>query len=207
MIFNKTQSKATLETVRGAGEYVSRQGTVYALLLVAFSLLVASICVPYYTDSTGSSSGVYGSGKDCLGFLGMNCDVVHVMPVLTILFTGLTLLLMTSRVTFPFLSKRLPMRMKNIGKSIDGFAAAILPCFVLATVFAVVTLGTQLGMPLSGTSLADQAKNSSSTTTFKDGMALSSAGVALIIVMFLFYTEIVGKLGYGIGRKLGLVKG
>jgi len=181
------------------GAYTSRQGIVYALLTLAFTLLIASICIPYYTDSTGSSSGVYGSGKDCLGFAGNQCGVIHAFPVLTILFVGITLLFMTSHVTIPYLSKiPVPSKIKVAVAKLESvstiFGLSVPIVLPLAFVFAIITLGTQLGMPLSGISLADQAKNSSNTTTFKDGMALSAAGVSLIIFAFLIQIEAAAKI-------------
>jgi hypothetical protein len=182
------------------GTYISKQSIVYLLLTLSFTLLVASISIPYYTDSTGASSGVYWSGKDCLGFTGMNCDVIHVFPVLTIIFVCLTLLFMTSHVNIPLLSKiPVPLRIKTsvakMKKASTVFGLSIPIVLPLAVLFAVITLATQLGMSLGGTSLADQAKNSSNTTTFKDGMALSASGVALVIFAFLIQIEAVAKLG------------
>lgn len=182
------------------GSETSKTAISYVLLTLAFALLVASICIPYYTDSTGMSSGVYGSGKDCLGFSGIDCDTMHTFPVLTIIFVGFTLLFMTSHVNLPLLSRipvpsKLKMSVSKLEKASTVFGMTVPIVLPLATLFGIVTLATQLGMPLMGVSLADQAKNSSSTTTFKDGMALSATGVALIIFVFLMQIEAAGKIG------------
>jgi hypothetical protein len=172
-----------------AGVVVSGDKSMYIMLISAVVLLIASMCVPYYTDSTGASSGVYGSGKDCLGFSGQDCMTMHALPVVTILFGALTIAFMAG---LPILDK-VP-RFRNLGQTYTAFGITIIPVLFLAMVFSVATLATQLGMPLSGSSLADQAKNSSSTTTFKDGMALSAASTALFVFVFIIKSEVISKL-------------
>jgi hypothetical protein len=181
---NKANQKA-INVLLNTGAWIASDKSVYFMLSVAVILLIASICIPYYTDSTGASSGVYGSGKDCLGFSGQDCMTMHALPVVTILFGALTIAFMTGMISLPRISK--------LGEKYTALGISIVPVLFLTTVFSIATLGTQLGMPLSGTSLADQAKNSSNTTTFKDGMALSAASTALFIFVFIIKSEIIGK--------------
>lgn len=177
------------------GDHVSKDGITYFFLIISFALMVASMCIPYYVDSTGTSSGVYGSGKDCLGFPGMQCDVIHTFPVLTTVFVGMTILFMSTHVSIPYLSKMvLKTGVSKLEKMLTGFGITIPVLLFMAMIFIVVTLGTQLGMPLNGSSLSDQAKNSSNTTTFKDGMALTATATALIIVCFLMQTQVLVNL-------------
>ncbi len=184
----KKTSEATKQVLVGTGAVIANDKSVYIMLATAVILLIASICIPYYNDSTGSSSGVYGSGKDCLGFSGQDCMTVHALPIVTILFGLLTIGFM---VGIPLLL-RFP-RVKKLGDTYTGLGITIIPILLLTMLFSVSTLGTQLGMPLSGISLADQAKNSSNTTTFKDGMALSAASTALFVFVFIIKTEIISK--------------
>ena len=185
----KRTSNATKNILATTGAVLSTDKSVYFMLTVAVILLIVSICIPYYTDSSGASSGVYGSGKDCLGFSGSECMTIHALPVLAILFGALTIGFMAG---MPLLI-RFP-RIKKLGETYTAFGISITPVLFLAMVFSVATLGTQLGMPLSGSSLAEQAKNSSSTTTLKDGMALSAAATALFIFVFLIKSEIISKI-------------
>ena len=195
----KTNQKAkTLLTTVGIA--LSNDGTAYFMLLMATILTIASICIPYYSDSTGASSGVYGSGKDCLGFLGQDCMTIQAFPVLTIIFGLLSVIFMASLHGMPILSRipiinRAVYPITNILSVFKGFGIAIIPLIILATLFSIITLVTQLEMPLSGSTLANQAKNSTSPTTFKDGMALSATATALFVYVFLIKTELLKKMG------------
>lgn len=189
MSYIKRTTEVTKNVLAASGAVLSADKSVYIMLAAAVALLIASMCVPYYTDSTGASSGVYGSGKDCLGYSGQDCMTMHALPVITILFGVLTIMFMAG---MPLLTS-LP-RVKKLGETYTAFGITVIPILFLAMIFSVTTLGTQLGMPLSGSSLAEQAKNSSNTTTFKDGMALSAASTALFIFVFIVKSEIVSKI-------------
>jgi hypothetical protein len=177
------------DTLSSTGISLSSNPMVYVMLIIAVVLTIASMLVPYYTDSTGASSGVYGSGKDCLGYSGQDCMTMHALPIVTILFGVLTILFMAN---IPILTST--SGVKKLGEKIPVIGITIIPVLFLAMIFSVITLGTQLGMPLSGVSLADQAKNSSNTTTFKDGMALSAASTALFVFVFIIKTGIISSI-------------
>lgn len=162
------------------GDFMSKQGLPYLLLAVALACMIASLVIPFYVDSTGASSGIYGSGKDCLGFMGMECDVIHAFPIVSIILLALVLILMPSK------SGRITLFNKRISITIPIV-------MFLAMVFTVITFATQLGMPLNGVSLAEQAKNSTITTTFKDGMALSATAMALVVLVCLMQTDVFRK--------------
>jgi hypothetical protein len=208
------ENLAGLNAIIVSGHHTSTNPLVWIMFIIAMILLIASICVPYYTDSTGAPNGVYGiqtnpTSKDCLGFLGDQCGVVHAFPVLTIVFIGLTVFCMASYLSIPFLSRLVPSKfagkVNTQTKKAEGPLAMLVPILMYLTLtFAIVTLGTQLGMPLSGGSLAEQAKNSSNNTTFKEGMALSAAGVAIIIVVVLFQIERISQFSHAFRQKFGL---
>jgi len=200
----KKTTEATGAVINGVGNIMSNDATLYLMLVTAFATIVASICIPYYTDSTGASSGVYGSGKDCLGFSSQDCMTMQAIPVLTAILVGLTVLFMSIHTSIPFLS-RLPSIIKTpiaqIEKIFQAFGMTVPVLLTLSAIFAITMLGTQLGMPLSGSSLTDQAKNSSSPTTFKDGMALSATGTALIIFVAIVQFGLISKIVAKITRK------
>ena len=208
-------TQATRNVIATTGSIIASDGMIYILILSATIFMIASICIPYYTNSSGTS-GVYGSGKDCLGYTGQDCMTMHALPIMTIL-SGFAALFFrcTAHVSLPFLN-RLP-RIKGVGKMLAAKIAAVekrlegvhimgmsisIPVILfLAMVFAVATLGTQLGTPMSGvpsptspsgaastvppssSSLAVQAGNPSNGTTLGNGMALS--GVATVFVLCL----------------------
>ena len=179
------------------GSAISNNTSVCLMLLTATVLLIASICVPYYKTSAGVTGAVYGNGKDCLGFTDVNCDTVHALPVVTLLLGFMTLLCMGAHVSSPFLSNVPGFNLtgRKLDQIFSGFGITVPVLLLLTAIFSVSTLATQLALPVSGSSsLADEAKNSSSSLTFTDGMALSAASTALFVFVFLTNTELIGKM-------------
>jgi hypothetical protein len=178
-------------TVTMLGYALTSDGMMYAILLTAVSLLIASMCVTYYTDSTGSANGIW-TDKMCLGYMdSLNCQTMESLPIITVIFGLIAVVFMATHVSIPFISGSsgpFSKLLRKIGgvlndKVFTGLGITIMPLLVIATIFSVATLGTQLATPMLGSTLVD--KSQQCTVKFKDGMALSTASTILFVFLFL----------------------
>ncbi len=182
------------------GNIVSNNGVTYILMLTAIALLIASMCVTYYTDGSGMASGVY-SGVKCLGHNDpVNCQTMEALPVVTVILALFTLMFMSAHASIPYFPTRLLSRIESV---FVGSGSIVVPLIVLTVIFSIATLVTQLETPISMSgsvvSLSDQSQKACNANpiTFKDGMALSSASTALFVSVFLIMlvkAENMGKL-------------
>jgi hypothetical protein len=191
-------AQRAMTSVNSLGTALSHNSTVMILLLIATILMIASVCVPYYTDASGNQDGVY---SNCLGYSDtLNCNTMKALPVITILFALFAVLFMSAHMGIPYISQLpgvryiAPMisgRIITLESIFAGFGITVVPLIVLTTIFAIATLATQLGTPItmSGSTvpLVEQSQKacSSNPITLGNGMALSSASTALFIFVFL----------------------
>jgi hypothetical protein len=179
-----------LKMIVATGAAVGNDKSIIFMVLTAVVLLIASLCVPYYVDASGSPNNVYGSGsgsgKNCLGYSDTDCMTMRALPVITILLGFSVLMLMGVFSSVPFINK--------IGHILINLSISVVALLFLATVFSAATLGTQLGTPLNGSSLIDKAENPTNATTFKEGMALSATSTALFACVFLIKCGILEKM-------------
>lgn len=164
------------------------------MLLVAVILMIASICVPYYTDSAGVNNGVFVD-KMCLGLIDEHeCNASKALPIMTILLGVLTIAMAIAAGTtekWGFVYKA----SQGVMKVMDKFHITLFVMASLAAIFSLATYAFQMAIPVAGDTLNERSlmdKSNNRYIEFKEGMYLSLISMilfGLVFVILMFFSK------------------
>jgi hypothetical protein len=159
---------------------MSNSVTMHAAFALALILLIASMCVNYY--SSGSTSyGVMTDTNKCLGLVDGSdgCNAIQALPIIVLLSGILTVIFWV--VSNPKVIAKIPGSglMRKLVDLVEKFGTTAITLTIFTIVMSIINVIVQMTLPVSGGALASQQAQGS--IVLKEGYDLSIASTVLFV--------------------------